>query len=262
MKAFVRETRYVVLKMKDLTKAGLSSDAAVAFHRLCDQVTASRIARGKGALECVVVESDWPEYEPTWGAIERRMQEPQPTPPSGISAWSNKGIVGDGVITHPKRVERGMASSDEFRKSLDSMPHRSDAGRSNEPVAWRCFHCDEVFTERTLAAAHFGYSESNETACKIKAGAESSMLNALRRAEDSATEAWRAVHEESTEAAKAFFAQAGRHREQLQATEELGYERGLAAADPTAITVPRAVLERAISLEYWDELRAMLKASF
>jgi hypothetical protein len=31
-------------------------------------------------LDCVVVESDWPEYEPTWKAIEARFPGAQPAP--------------------------------------------------------------------------------------------------------------------------------------------------------------------------------------
>jgi hypothetical protein len=94
-------------------------------------------------------------------------------------------------------------------------------------ISWRCFHCDEVFTERYLAADHFGADETSEPACKIKMGAERSMLTALRRAERDAAEAWFKIHNEATDSAKAFYAAAARHQEQLRAAEELGYERGL-----------------------------------
>lgn len=30
-------------------------------------------------MECVIVESDWPEYEPTWKAIEARVTGAQPS---------------------------------------------------------------------------------------------------------------------------------------------------------------------------------------
>ena len=32
-----------------------------------------RALAGKPALHCVVVEKDWPEYEPTWVDIEARV---------------------------------------------------------------------------------------------------------------------------------------------------------------------------------------------
>lgn len=93
---------------------------------------------------------------------------------------------------------------------------------------WRCFHCDELFTDRRLAADHFGGSLDAEPACQIKAGAERSLVAALRRVERELEEARHAINDESTEAAKAYYAQQRRHYEQLTAAEEAGYERGLA----------------------------------
>ncbi len=57
---FEREERYIVVKRKHLTKQVeqelrlLLQDAEVK------------------TIECLVIESDWPEYEPTWKAIESR----------------------------------------------------------------------------------------------------------------------------------------------------------------------------------------------
>lgn len=95
---------------------------------------------------------------------------------------------------------------------------------------WRCFHCDEVFTERRCAAAHFGANEEAEPACKIKQGGERGLLDALRKAESDLADAWHMIHSESTDAAKAYYAQTSRHREQLTAAEQTGYDRGLADA--------------------------------
>ncbi|RWB67610.1 hypothetical protein [Mesorhizobium sp.] len=102
---------------------------------------------------------------------------------------------------------------------------------------WRCFHCDEVFTDERCARDHFGADETREPACRIKMGAERSMLTALRRAEADAADAWFKIHNEATDSAKAFYAQAARHQEQLRAAEELGYERGLRDAIPAAVIV-------------------------
>lgn len=93
---------------------------------------------------------------------------------------------------------------------------------------WRCFHCDEVFYDEHAAKLHFGMDQCNDPACKIKMGAEGSLVTALRRAEAELADAWAAILNESTEAAKAYYAQQSRHGEQLRAAEELGYERGLA----------------------------------
>jgi hypothetical protein len=101
---------------------------------------------------------------------------------------------------------------------------------------WTCFHCGETFTTPGGARAHFGFDPSQDPACRIKLGAERGLLGALRKAEADAADAWAAIGNESTEAARAYYAQAARHREQLTAVEEAGYERGL--ADGRAVTPP------------------------
>ncbi len=97
----------------------------------------------------------------------------------------------------------------------------------SRPMGWRCFHCDEVFYTEHDARLHFGMDQCNDPACKIKLGAEKSLLVALRRAETELQDAWAAIHNENTEAAKAYYAQQSRHGEQLRAAEELGFERGI-----------------------------------
>ncbi|OHV24930.1 hypothetical protein EOS93_25270 [Rhizobium sp. RMa-01] len=95
------------------------------------------------------------------------------------------------------------------------------------PKEWRCFHCDDVFTDKRQAALHFGCDETSEPACKIKAGAEGSMLEALRRAEAEAQTAISAMHNESTEGWNAYYNIVTRASQQAEAAENLGYERGL-----------------------------------
>lgn len=100
---------------------------------------------------------------------------------------------------------------------------------SGEAKTWRCFHCDEVFSDEHGARLHFGRDEGRTPACQIK-GAEGSLVEALRRSENDAADAWFTIHNESTDAAKAYFAQNARHQEQLRAVEQLGYDRGIADA--------------------------------
>jgi len=70
---FVREFhRYWVLKMVDLM-AALTPEEMDTLIRLSDKVDECRVRAGKQPFMCVVVEADWPEYEPTWKAIEARM---------------------------------------------------------------------------------------------------------------------------------------------------------------------------------------------
>ncbi len=73
---FEREERYIVFKVKDLSehKLGWVRDVI----RLNDIPT----------VDAVVVEADWPEYEPTWAAIERRVTGGQ---------WDGEGLPPVGV---------------------------------------------------------------------------------------------------------------------------------------------------------------------
>jgi hypothetical protein len=71
-KSFTREVRYEVIKLSD-AKAYLSKAETRALASIGAKVSAGRARDKKTPLKCVVVESDWPEYEPTWKAIEERM---------------------------------------------------------------------------------------------------------------------------------------------------------------------------------------------
>ena len=71
MSAFIRENRYVVLKATDLQAVGLTEVELDLLKAVCQKVDQYRRESGKPDMECVVVEKDWPEYEPTWQAIEQ-----------------------------------------------------------------------------------------------------------------------------------------------------------------------------------------------
>ena len=73
---FSREDRYIVFKISDLGNS-LKGDE---IRRLAREYAEQRRLKGKEPLECVVVEKDWPEYEPTWKAIEARVTGAQPAP--------------------------------------------------------------------------------------------------------------------------------------------------------------------------------------
>jgi hypothetical protein len=67
-----RQNRYIVVKRKDAEKHLTATERSILLA-LSAKVACGREFDGKNHLECVVVESDWPEYEPTWAAIERRV---------------------------------------------------------------------------------------------------------------------------------------------------------------------------------------------
>ena len=65
---FQREWRYIVIKRKKILE-----------YALGDEATAKKIEKSilnqtpdEALVECVVIESDWPEYEAVWGRIEKR----------------------------------------------------------------------------------------------------------------------------------------------------------------------------------------------
>jgi hypothetical protein len=70
-KHFKREHRYVVLKTADM--AALSPKDKQELYRISEILDQARGEAGKRMLQCLVIESDWPEYEPTWDAIETRI---------------------------------------------------------------------------------------------------------------------------------------------------------------------------------------------
>ena len=70
---FNREERYIVFKVSDLGNS-LKGDA---IRKLAEEYVEQRKLKGKEPLKCIVVEADWPEYEPTWKAIEARVTSAQ-----------------------------------------------------------------------------------------------------------------------------------------------------------------------------------------
>ncbi|MEX5343054.1 hypothetical protein [Pseudomonas sp. I2] len=68
---FQREDRYIVIKRSDLDKLSpIDRDLALSSLEHVDSIMA---AWDCPARKCLVIESDWPEYEPTWAAIEARV---------------------------------------------------------------------------------------------------------------------------------------------------------------------------------------------
>ena len=78
-KQFKREQRYFVVKVKD-AKEYLDAHQLEKLAEIADTISEGREKDGIPAVECIVVESDWPEYESTWRAIEDRVTGAQPAP--------------------------------------------------------------------------------------------------------------------------------------------------------------------------------------
>lgn len=67
-----REERYLVFKIKDAANC-LSASEKQQLDVIHQKLNDYRIQNGKPVLKCAVVESDWPEFEPTWQAVSERV---------------------------------------------------------------------------------------------------------------------------------------------------------------------------------------------
>lgn len=89
-------------------------------------------------------------------------------------------------------------------------------------AGWKCFHCDELFTNRAHAAEHFGWNEGAIPACRIR-GSEGHLVTYIRRLEAELT----SYRNESDDITKAWLAKEAEHAEALRREEEKGYARGV-----------------------------------
>lgn len=100
---FTRERRYIVIKLSDV-KIALSVAEQRELESLCKFVLSGRQMRGKPDLQCVVVESDWPEYEPTWKAIEARMNGV----PDSCAALRSRASLADELANALERCKQSI----------------------------------------------------------------------------------------------------------------------------------------------------------
>lgn len=85
---FKRDNRFLVLKWADLDRYATPAQLRE-LQRTCEMVRAGRWQESKRINSYVVVADDWPEYEPTWRAIEARM--------TGTALPASR-VTGDGFV--------------------------------------------------------------------------------------------------------------------------------------------------------------------
>lgn len=66
------ENRYLVLKRSDIEKY-INLDTQIHLANIFQAIEYNRHDEGRSPLECIVIESDWPEYKPTLSALETRV---------------------------------------------------------------------------------------------------------------------------------------------------------------------------------------------
>lgn len=153
---FEREERYIVVKVKDISehKLGWVRDVI----RLNDIPT----------VDAVVVEADWPEYEQTWAAIERRVDG---------GKWNGEGLppVGQKIEMKHKRSTEAWARPGFHEVTITAMGTQlslvtySDGGDEN------CGHLSE-YDFRPLSSPEQKAAEERRRAARqmcLDAGHES-----------------------------------------------------------------------------------------
>lgn len=112
---------------------------------------------------------------------------------------------------------------------------------------WRCFHCDEAFTDTATAREHFGSHEICDPICCMSPADVRSMEHELER--------YRA---EDSDKDREFYGMRADHARALINEEQKGYDRGLAdgRAYPTDTSAPVDGLQATeilARLSKWDK---------
>lgn len=133
---FQREQRYIVIKRKELTE-----DQELRLNIWLNNEYVRRIG-------CVVIENDWPEYEPVWGMLERRVtgqsQQPSVTQADRDAAWNivpyaflhamgiTKEVWDSGVYDNNRHIQafarHREASTAEMRAENERLLEAASAG--------------------------------------------------------------------------------------------------------------------------------------
>lgn len=92
MSEFKREVRYTVIKHNQLTEAQMG------FLKNCIH------GEGIPTVECVVVESDWPEYEPVWDMLKKRAEGVAEDVPKDCPVCDGWGSVSTGIDEAPSTL--------------------------------------------------------------------------------------------------------------------------------------------------------------
>ena len=93
---------------------------------------------------------------------------------------------------------------------------------------WRCFHCDEVFTDAAAAREHFGRDQGEEAACVLRMQpGDAPLLTLIRKLQDELSQVRYQLVEEDSATDRRMHAMSADHHQALLREEEKGYARGL-----------------------------------
>lgn len=137
---FRREDRYNVIKSTDLDRLPRAEKLGV--NGFLRRIHESVLKQGSPARSFLVIESDWPEYEPAWRMIERRMTgQPAVTAAEELDAvlhWRNKhaqairerDALQQRLNVADQRIDEFAGGDCEWRQDEDSGIWNSACGSS------------------------------------------------------------------------------------------------------------------------------------
>ncbi len=117
---FKREERYIVFKLSDVEEHFTPGERQQ-LARLAEVQRVGRSEAGKPPLECVVVEADWPEYEPTWKVIEARVAGERPAPSVPVDLITDYLVSISAYVAHQDDLQ-AQAEIGELLRMLAATP--------------------------------------------------------------------------------------------------------------------------------------------
>ena len=128
---FTREERYIVFKLSDVERYLTAADRSH-LAMMKNEIDAGRDCANKPPFKGLIVESDWPEYEPTWRAIEARVTGAQAQPaPNFADAY--QGAMEE-VAIWKKRALEAEALNRKFIAEINGPVHMGEPVQ-NVPTA-------------------------------------------------------------------------------------------------------------------------------
>ncbi len=118
---FQREDRYIVIKRKDLGAVPLEVRESLG-------VALFQLSKHLPKRECLIVESDWPEYETTWAAIRDRVE--------GRAALATQPAAVSDLLAIIHRDGGHYQAQHGLDKAAREAEAIVQAERANQPAEW------------------------------------------------------------------------------------------------------------------------------
>lgn len=154
---FHREDRYNVIKYTDLERLPHAERRAV--NGFLRRIHESVLKAGAPARQSVVIESDWPEYEPAWQMIERRMAgQPPVTAAEELDAVLHWRTKHSQAIKERDALQQRLTAADERVDVLEAVSVKQAA--LLDELGIPLDEVDDLFGETLKNAKRYEYLRS------------------------------------------------------------------------------------------------------